>query len=129
MCSIASLLSFFANELKSVDKGENHFLSRHVDAFQYSEGSLTGKVNASMEDKSYKVTVSQHVYDSEVGYDQYLNCRLSVPPSRFRRPPSRFERWFVGRKSYCFWPEKLLKFLISARKSLRISAKTFFLFF
>ena len=26
----------------------------------------------------------------------------------------------------CFWPEKLLKFVISAKKSLRISAKTFF---
>ena len=29
-------------------------------------------------------------------------------------------------KSYCFWPEKPFKFLIWARKSLQISAKTFF---
>ena len=78
MCSIASLLSYFANELKSVDKGENHFQSRHVDAFQYSEGSLTGKVNASMKDKSYEVTVSQHVYDSEVGYDASINLLRDI---------------------------------------------------
>ena len=32
----------------------------------------------------------------------------------------------MGGKSFCFWPKKPFKFLISARKSLRISAKTFF---
>ena len=32
----------------------------------------------------------------------------------------------MGGKSNCFWPEKPLRFSISARKSLRISAKTFF---
>ena len=73
MCSIASLLSYFANEPKVVDKGENHYQSRHVDAFQCSERLLTGKMNASMKDKSYYVTVSQHVYDSEVGYDANIN--------------------------------------------------------
>ena len=35
----------------------------------------------------------------------------------------------MGRKSYCFWPEKVLKLSILARKSLRISAKTVFFFF
>ena len=32
---------------------------------------------------------------------------------------------FLGGRSWCFWAEKTLKFVISARKSLRISAKTF----
>ena len=32
----------------------------------------------------------------------------------------------MGRKSDCFWPEKPLKFSILGKKSLRISAKTFF---
>ena len=35
----------------------------------------------------------------------------------------------MGGKSYCFWPEKPLKFWISARKSFRILAKTFSFFF
>ena len=35
---------------------------------------------------------------------------------------------FLGGKICCFWPEKTFKFVISARKSLWISAKTFFLF-
>ena len=33
---------------------------------------------------------------------------------------------FLGEKNCCFWPEKPFEFMISARKSLRISAKTFF---
>ena len=49
-----------------------------MDAFQYSEGSLTGKVNASMKDKSYNVTVSQHVYDSKVGYDGNINLLRDI---------------------------------------------------
>ena len=49
-----------------------------MDAFQYSEGSLTGNVNASMKDKSYKVTVSQHVYDSEVGNDGNINLLRDI---------------------------------------------------
>ena len=35
---------------------------------------------------------------------------------------------FMGGKSCCFWPEKPFEFVISARKSLWISAKTFFCF-
>ena len=35
----------------------------------------------------------------------------------------------MGGKSNCFWPEKPHKFSNSARKSLRISAKTFFFLF
>ena len=40
-----------------------------------------------------------------------------------------FHGIFLGGKSCCFWPEKTFKFVTSARKSLRISAKTFYLFF
>ena len=36
---------------------------------------------------------------------------------------------FLGGRSWCFWAKKTLKFAISARKSLRIAAKTFFFFF
>ena len=38
MCSIASLLSYYADEPKSVDRGENHYKSNHVEAFLYSAG-------------------------------------------------------------------------------------------
>ena len=52
---------------------------------------------------------------------------------RFCPPPPRFfscsPRYFLGGRSWYFWAEKTLKLVISARKSLRISAKTFFFFF
>ena len=44
------------------------------------------------------------------------------PPDFFLAPHGIF----LGGRSCCFWAEKTLKFAISARKSLRISAKTFF---
>ena len=47
-----------------------------------------------------------------------------APPICFLPPPTVF---FWGGKSCYFWPEKPLKFVISARKSLQILAKTFFL--
>ena len=47
-----------------------------------------------------------------------------LTPRFFSCPP----RYFSGGRSCCFWAEKTLKFAISARKSLRISAKTFFFF-
>ena len=56
--SIASLLSFFSDEKKSIKKGENHFNSDHVEAFSYQQGVLRGEVHASMKKKVYKVTVS-----------------------------------------------------------------------
>ena len=46
-----------------------------------------------------------------------------LPPPRFFSCPHGI---FLGGRSWCFWAEKTLKFAISARKSLRISAKTFF---
>ena len=52
--------------------------------------------------------------------------RFSFLPPRFiSRPPHGI---FLGGRSCFFWLEKTLKFVISVRKSLRISAKTFFFF-
>lgn len=56
--SIASLLSYFSDEKKSIKKGENHCKSDHVESFSYHEGVLRGEVHASMKKKVYKVTVS-----------------------------------------------------------------------
>ena len=56
--SIASLLAFFSEEKKSIERGENHYRSNHVECFTYGEGSLRGEVHASMKKKVYKVTVS-----------------------------------------------------------------------
>ena len=49
--------------------------------------------------------------------------RGAMPPRFISCPPLGI---FWGGISCCFWPEKTFKFVISARKSLRISAKTFF---
>ena len=67
--------------------------------------------------------------------DLRLCALMSAPQARRQRggaggqcPPDfflAFPRYFFGR-SCCFWVEKTLKFAISARKSIRISAKTFF---
>lgn len=56
--SIASLVSFFDGEEKSIDRGENHVKSDHMEAFSYSAGVLRGEIHASMKQKAYKVTVS-----------------------------------------------------------------------
>ena len=52
--------------------------------------------------------------------------RFSFLPPRFISCPPQGIFW--GGKSCCYWPEKTFEFLILARKSLRISAKTFFRF-
>ena len=57
--TIASLLSFFENENKSVSRGENHFKSNHEESFSASQGVLKGKVYTSMKKKLYNVTVSE----------------------------------------------------------------------
>ena len=51
--------------------------------------------------------------------------RFSFLPHLFLAPHGIF----LGGRSCFFWPENMLKFEISAGKSLRISAKTFFFFF
>ena len=42
--SIASLLSFFSEEKKSIQKGENHYKSDHIEAFSYQQGILRGVI-------------------------------------------------------------------------------------
>ena len=58
--SIASLISFFAEEKKSIERGENHYKSDHIEAITYHQGVLRGDVHASMKKKVYRVTVSLH---------------------------------------------------------------------
>ena len=41
--SIASLLSFFSDEKKSIKKGENHFKSDHVEAISYQRKVFYGE--------------------------------------------------------------------------------------
>ena len=55
---IASLISFFSEEKKSIWKGENHYKSDHVGSLSYQQGVLCREVHASMKKKVYKVTVS-----------------------------------------------------------------------
>ena len=55
--TISALTSFFSGEPKSINRGENHYKSGHVESFHYSDGIIRGSVHASMKDKSYKVTV------------------------------------------------------------------------
>lgn len=58
--SITSLFSFFEEETKSIQKGENHYHSSHVESFVYSQAVIRGLVHASMKKKVYRVTVSTH---------------------------------------------------------------------
>ena len=62
--TIASLLSFFAEEKKSFERGENHYKSYHIESVTYKEGVLRGEVHASMKKKVYKVTVRERVIRS-----------------------------------------------------------------
>ena len=56
--TIGSLVSFFAEEKRSITRGENHYRSDHVESFAYADGVIGGTVHASMKNKSYNVTVS-----------------------------------------------------------------------
>ena len=56
--TIATLVSFFADEPKSIKRGENHYKSDIVLSFLYYAGIITGTVHASMKDKAYKASVS-----------------------------------------------------------------------
>lgn len=55
--SISSLASFFADEQKSLTRGENHYKSNHVESFSYIDGIIRGEIHASMKKKVYKVTI------------------------------------------------------------------------
>lgn len=57
--TIASLLSLFAEEKKSTERGENHYKHDHIESVTYKEGVLRGEVHASVKKKVYKVTVSE----------------------------------------------------------------------
>ena len=57
--SISSLTSFFKDEQKSINRGENHYKSGHVEQCRLDAGVLTGVVRASMKDKVYNVSVSE----------------------------------------------------------------------
>eukprot|EP00795_Rhopilema_esculentum_P002504 gene2504-699_t len=55
--TISALTACFSDEPKSIQRGENHFRSDHIESFYYSDGVIRGSVHASMKNKSYKVTV------------------------------------------------------------------------
>ena len=58
--SIGALLSFFEGEEKLIARGENAMKSNHIVSFLFDDrtGMMTGDVQASMRNKSYKVEVS-----------------------------------------------------------------------
>ena len=56
--TISALLSFFHDEPESIDRGENHYKSDHIQAFSYADRVVRGEVQASMKNKGYKVTIS-----------------------------------------------------------------------
>ena len=89
--SIASLISFFAEEKKSIERGENHYKSDHIEAFTYHQGVLRGEVDASMKKKVYKVTVSLHQNRAIDRYNSQCNiCRYSAGITLFSHPLSQF---------------------------------------
>lgn len=57
--SISNLMSFFLDDRKTIDRGENHYKSGHVEQCSLDAGLLTGIVRASMRDKVYRVSVSK----------------------------------------------------------------------
>lgn len=60
--SISSLASFFADEQKSLTRGQNHYQSNHIESFFHNNGVIRGAVHASMKKIVYKVMVSnRHV--------------------------------------------------------------------
>ena len=52
------------NSLISIERGENHCKSYHIESVTFKEGDLRGEVHASMKKKVYKVTVSERVIRS-----------------------------------------------------------------
>ena len=46
--TISALTSFFSDEPKSIQRGENHYKSDYIESFQYSHGIIRGSVHASM---------------------------------------------------------------------------------
>ena len=85
LLSIVALISFVAEEKKSIERGENHYRSEHIESFNYHQCVLRGEVHASMKKKVYKVTVSLlqiRAIDRVVGADvstRYLLVFSSTP--------------------------------------------------
>ncbi|XP_020606184.1 uncharacterized protein LOC110044947 [Orbicella faveolata] len=76
--SIASLISFFFEEKKSIERGENHYKSDHIESFSYQQGVLRGEVHASMKKKVYKVTI-------------YLNEQFDIKSTECECPRGKFK--------------------------------------
>ena len=57
--TIASLLSFFENENKSLSRGEYHFRSNNVESFSASQGVFKGQVHISMKKIVFNVMISE----------------------------------------------------------------------
>lgn len=52
---LSIITNFF--DRKTLEKGENSFISNHVKSFTYENGNILGKVAASMKNKTYDVRV------------------------------------------------------------------------
>ena len=49
--SLLHFSAFFQGEDKSIERGENHFKSGHVESFSYDEGEIVGLVQASRRER------------------------------------------------------------------------------
>lgn len=76
--SIAALISFFAEEKKSIERGENHYRSEHIESFSYHQGILRGEVQASMKKKVYRVKI-------------YLDDHFNIKSTECECPKGKFK--------------------------------------
>ena len=120
---IAALISFFAEEKKSIERGENHYRSEHIESFTYNQGVLRGEVHASMKKKVYTVTESLElliVLRSRSNLCKYLPSAFLfsylLPEFRiskiyvfdfvdfhFLHQVKQAEAYFAKKKSYRWW--------------------------
>lgn len=70
--SISSLTSFFSDESSRIQRGENHYKSGHIESCYYSDGIIRGSVQASMKNKSYKVTVSKTLANTTLNLNEFF---------------------------------------------------------
>ncbi|KAG5277758.1 hypothetical protein AALO_G00091050 [Alosa alosa] len=56
--SLLHFTTFFQGQEKSIDWGENHYKSGHVERFSYANGEIVGVVHASRRDRSYKASIT-----------------------------------------------------------------------
>ncbi len=56
--SLLHFTAFFQGQDKSIARGENHYLSGHVESFHYADGEMVGLVHASRKERRYKASVS-----------------------------------------------------------------------